>query len=152
MALALSLPCAPNASAQMLFGGHLAHAADAFDGTMGVGVRAGFGIPALPVEVLAGVVYFFPSCSAACGFQGLSVDGNLALPFALLAPYVTGGWVLRRFDPAGEEDAETFSGVHLGVGISGGLAGAKVFGEARYEFVDAPEKQLVLRAGFLIGG
>jgi len=151
-ALVLALVCAPGLSAQLLYGGHLVHAEDAFGGATGVGGRVGFGIPAFPIEVLAGAEYFFPGCSSACGFQGLSVDGNFALPFPILAPYATGGWVLRRFDPVGEADAETSSGLHLGVGISGGLAGAKVFGEARYEFMDAPEKQFVLRAGFLIGG
>jgi hypothetical protein len=150
--VALALVGAPSASAQLLYGGHLAHATDAFGGTTGVGARVGLGLPALPIQLLAGVEYYFPGCSGACGFQGLSVDGNVSLPFPFLAPYATGGWVLRRYDPPDEVEAETFSGVHLGVGIGAGIAGARVFGEARYEFVEAPERQLVLRAGFIIGG
>jgi hypothetical protein len=148
----LFLLYAPSTSAQLLYGGHLAHAADTFGGTTGVGGRLGFGVPVFSVEVLASAEYFFSGCSAACGLQGLSLDGNLALPFPLLAPYATGGWVVRRYDPAGDVDAETVSGIHLGVGISGGFAGAKLFGEARYEFVDAPERQFVLRVGLLLGG
>jgi hypothetical protein len=150
----VALVCVPasHVSAQVRYGAHLAHAADALGGTTGVGARIGFGLPAVPVEVLAGVEYFFPDCAGACGFQGLTLDGNLSLPFALLGPYATGGWVLRRFDPEGEADAETVSGLHLGAGVSAGLAGARVFGEARYEFVDAPDGQLVFRAGIVIGG
>jgi hypothetical protein len=151
-ALAVTLSVPAVGSAQVLYGAHLAHATDALGGTTGVGARIGIGLPLLPAEALAGVEYFFTGCSTACGFQGFSVDANVWLPFSFLSPYLTGGWVLRRYDPPGEADANSTSGLHIGAGFSGGLAGMRAFGEARYEMVDAPDGQFVLRAGLLIGG
>jgi hypothetical protein len=150
--LAIALAAAPPASGQLLYSGHIAHATDALGGTTGLGGRVGVGLPLLPAELLAGVEYYFTGCSTACGFQGLSVDANAWLPFSLLTPYATGGWVVRRYDAPGPTDAESDSGIHLGAGISGGLAGMRLFGEGRYEFLDVPEGQFVFRAGFVIGG
>jgi len=148
------LAWAPPAEAQVRYGGHFARAQDAFGGTGGIGARVGLGLPLLPVEVFASGEYFFPACAAVggCGLAGVSLDANLRLPMVFLSPYATGGWVLRRLDPGGGGETVTESGLHLGIGAGAGVPGARVFGEARYEFIKVPSRQLVLRLGILVGG
>ena len=143
-----------SAEAQLRYGGHFARAQDAFGGTGGIGARVGLGLPLLPVEGFASGEYFFPACAAVggCALSGVSLDMNVRLPVVLLSPYATGGWVLRRLDPGGGGDTLIESGLHLGLGAGAGVPGARVFGEARYEFIKVPSRQLVLRLGILVGG
>ena len=143
-----------SAEAQLRYGGHFARAQDAFGGTGGIGARVGLGLPLLPVEGFASGEYFFPACAAVggCALSGVSLDMNVRLPMVLLSPYATGGWVLRRLDPGGGGDTLIESGLHLGLGVGAGVPGARVFGEARYEFIKVPSRQLVLRLGILVGG
>jgi len=156
----LLLPPSP-ARAQFSYGGHLVEARDAFGGARGLGARAGVSVPLLPVRAYGSAEYFRPDCGPLerCGFSGVSLDLNYAiLPLPLVSPYLTGGLVMRRVDPApadasgeGGEGAFTDRGMHLGVGMTAGVSGFRLFGEARYEFVQAPERQFVVRIGLLLG-
>jgi len=161
--LGLALPLMPPApaGAQLSYGGHVVEARDAFGGARGLGARVGVSVPLLPLRAYGTAEYFRPDCGPLdrCGLSGVSLDVNYAiLPIPLLSPYLTGGVVARRVHPgpaaadlSGDGEAFSDRGVHLGVGITAGAAGFRLFGEARYEFVRAPERQVVMRIGLLLG-
>ena len=139
-------------AAQLRLGGHLVTAHDAFDGTLGIGVRAGLDPPVLPFELMASGEYFFPDCPpgvTGCGLYGLTVDANFRIVFPLVRPYLQAGLAYRNVDPAAPNEDESVIGPALGAGVDVGLSGIRIFGEGRYEFVDAPEKQFVWRLGAL---
>ncbi len=95
--------------------------------------------------------YFFPDCPAEdtnCGLYGLTLDANFRLPFPLVRPYITGGLAYRNISSVSSSD-ETVAGLALGAGLDVALGGIRAFGETRYEFVDAPEKQFLWRIGLL---
>jgi hypothetical protein len=140
--------------AQVRYGGHYVQVQESFGGSGGVGLRAGVAVPLLPVEAYAGGEYFFPACSGigGCGLSGLTLDVNVSLPSPFLAPYATGGWALRRLNPGAAAETFTRSGVSLGAGVGAGLPGARFFGEIRYEFIQIPSRQFVLRFGLMMGG
>lgn len=151
-AASLGTMAASGAEAQLVFGGHVVSAADAFGGTYGAGLRAGLDLPALPFDLMASGEYFFPDCPPAlddCGLRGVTLDANFRMVFPLVRPYLTGGLARRRTVEDDAEDAST--GIALGAGVDVALGGVRAFGEARYEFVDAPEKQVVWRLGLLFG-
>jgi len=153
--LLLALVILPTSgAAQISYGGHLVQAQDAFGGAGGVGARVGVGLPLFPVTGFVSAEYFFPDCGAAsgCGLSGVSLDLNYTLlPLPVVTPYLTGGVVARRIDLGGASEARSETGLHAGAGVSAGVPGMRVFGEARYEFVQAPERQFVLRLGVLLG-
>lgn len=141
-----------SAAAQFHLGGHLVTAQDAFDGTLGMGVRAGIDPPVLPFELMASGEYFFADCppgESGCGLYGLTVDANFRLVFPVVTPYIQAGLAYRNIDPAAPNEDESVTGPALGAGVDVGLSGIRIFGEGRYEFVDAPEKQFVWRLGAL---
>jgi len=138
------------AAAQVSYGVHVVEARDAFEGARGIGARVGVKVPFLPVSAFATGEYFRPDCGPAsgCGLSGVSLDLNYALiPMLPVSPYLTGGYTRRRFDPGAGGEVSTPEGIHVGAGLAAGLAGYGVFGEARYEFVAAPERQIVVRVG-----
>jgi hypothetical protein len=143
------LAVAPGRSdAQLIAGVHLAQANDAFAGSFGLGARAGVDVPILPVQVVGVGEYFFPDCGAGdCGLKGASLEANVALPLPILAPYVSLGWAWRELDPVTEDPSVNDSGPTVGLGTRLGLGSLAPFFEARYEFVEAPEEQFLLRFG-----
>jgi hypothetical protein len=146
----LLLLSAPPASAQVFWGAHLAKANTSFGGTKGAGLRAGLTLPLIPVEVVGSGEYFFPDCPpgfGGCALKGAALDANLRLPFPVLQPYATGGKVWRAFTPGAGAAETRLSGNSMGAGLNLSLGKARLFGEARYEFVDVPESQVMFRVG-----
>lgn len=140
------------ASAQINWGAHVAHAADVFGGTYGVGLRLGIDLPALPFDLLGSGEFYFPDCPSGqggCGFKGLALDANFRMVFPVIRPYVAAGLAYRSYSPGGDGADDNGTGPALGVGADVSLAGVRVFGETRYEFVGAPENEFVWRLGLL---
>ena len=139
-------------SAQLRVGGHFVHAAESFGGASGVGLRAGVAIPLLPLDVMASWARFSPECPPGepdCGLTGLTLDANFRIPVPLVRPYLSGGIAYRSLDPVDPGDDGGVLGPGLGAGAEVALARLRLFGEARYEWVDAPEDQLLWRLGVL---
>lgn len=153
LVLLLGAGAAP-AAGQVSLGVHGVSATDAFGGTRGVGARVGFSLPLFPVDVLATAETFFPDCGDLdCSLRGISIDASMdLLPLPVVRPYVTGGFTVRRFDSDLGEGSRDVSGLNVGAGVSVGLSGLRLFGEGRYEFVSAPERQTIFRLGVLFGG
>ena len=160
MFLALfALVPADHAEGQLYFGGHIAYATgadtdavdldpvfDGLDGAVGVGGRIGWDLPVLPVDILAAGEYFFPDCGAEdCAMYGGTLEALVRLPIPLVRPYALGGLVWRSWD-AGDEDGSS-TGFDAGLGIDLHLLAVRVFLDARYEFLDDPQEQWVLRLG-----
>ena len=151
LAVAL-LPVA--ATAQVFWGAHAVHAADAFGGATGAGVRAGVDLPVLPFDLVGSAEYFFPDCPndrSDCGLHGLTLDANLRMVIPLVRPYAVAGLAHRRISPGGDLPDEESTGLALGAGVDVALGGVRIFGEGRYEFLNAPEKQFFYRLGVLFG-
>ena len=134
--------------AQIVGGVFGAYAQDAHDGTAGVGAQLGLDIPILPVDVYGSGTWFFPGCDG-CDLRGWSVGVTLRpFPFPLARPYVVGGLTSRDLeDTAG--GVVNSSGAFAGVGLDVALVGFRLFAEGRYEFLDGPLEQAVVRAGLL---
>jgi hypothetical protein len=141
-------------SGQVSLGVHGVSATDAFGGTQGVGGRLAFSLPLLPVDFMASAETFFPDCGDLdCSLRGVSLDASMdLLPLPVVRPYVTGGFTIRRFDTGLGEGTREARGLNAGAGVNVGLAGLRLFGEGRYEFFRAPERQTVFRLGILFGG
>ena len=140
------------ADAQLRVGGHLVKAADTFDGSYGLGLRAGIDFPLLPFDLMASGEYFFPNCppeDSDCGLYELTLDANFRLLFPLVRPYISAGLAYRNISPMQIGADETVAGLGLGLGVDVELAGVRLFGESRYEFLNAPEKQFLWRLGAL---
>jgi hypothetical protein len=148
LALACLLPATPLAG-QVVWGVHATRANEFGGGSWGGGVQLGLDVPVLPVSVLAAADYLFPDCGAAgdCSFWGGSLDANLALPFPVVHPYATGGVVYRHFDTGDDAEATGTSGLALGLGVQVSLLALRAYVEGRYEFVNAPDDQVVWRIG-----
>jgi len=137
---------APEASAQLNPGIHVARATDAFGGTNGIGGSVELSFPLFPIDLFVAGEYFFPDCGTAddCSFMGGSADLHLSLPIPVLTPYATGGLVYRRTDVGTGASAQTGFGGGVGVHLGALVIGA--YAEVRYEVVD-PDNQLVVRVG-----
>ena len=151
--LLLGVP-ATQASGQLSLGVHGVSATDAFGGTQGAGGRVAFSLPLLPVDFMVTAETFFPDCGDLdCSLRGVSLDASMdLLPLPVVRPYVTGGFTVRRFDTGLGEGTREARGLNAGAGVNVGLAGLRLFGEGRYEFFSAPERQTVVRLGVLFGG
>lgn len=152
--LCLTLLPSPT-SAQLRIGVHAAQAMDVLDGALGGGARLGIEVPVLPFDLFATAEYFRPDCLEGfdgCGFRGGSIEANFRMVVPLVRPYLTGGIAYREFNPGGNADSVTDTGITVGAGVDIGLGRARLFGEGRYEFLKAPERQVVVRIGLLLGG
>jgi len=152
LAVGAVLPVA--ATAQVSWGAHAVRAADAFGGATGAGVRAGVTLPVLPFDLIGSAEYFFPDCGndqSDCGLHGLTLDANVRMVLPVLRPYGLAGLAYRKVSPGGDAPDEESTGLALGAGVDLALGGLRLFGEGRYEFLDAPEKQFLLRLGIMFG-
>jgi hypothetical protein len=74
-------------------------------------------------------------------------------PLPIVSPYLTGGVVRRRFDSGGENvpggTVTNVEGISVGAGVSVGVPGVGFFLEGRYEFMDDPYDQFVIRLGVM---
>jgi hypothetical protein len=151
----VSLAQPEEGSAQIRVGLHAVQAMDVLDGTTGVGARVGIQTPVLPFDLFATGEYFLPDCppgNDGCGLRGASIEANFRMMVPLVRPYLTGGIAYREFTPGGGESRVSDTGVALGAGVDIGLGRARLFGEGRYEFLKAPDRQMVVRIGLIIGG
>ena len=146
------------ASAQASFGAYGVRVAETIDGAgdaRGVGVRARLSLPLFPLKIYGAAERVFPDCPED-GCSVWAAEAGLALtvfPFPIMSPYLTGGLVRRRYDSGIENAAEgqvtTVEGISAGAGISAGIPGISFFLEGRYEFMDEPFDQFVLRLGVM---
>jgi hypothetical protein len=132
------------ATAQVGFGAHYARAADAFNGTTGIGARLTLSAPLVPVSGAANAEYFFTDCDE-CGLSGATFEANFHLPLPFLRPWAGVGYAIRRVEVAGVTN--TRKGYTAGVGAELSFLRIKPFVELRYEFIDAPEHQVFTRIG-----
>jgi hypothetical protein len=152
LAVAALLPGA--ATAQVYWGAHAVHAADAFGGATGAGVRAGVDLPVLPFDLIGSAEYFFPDCGndqSDCSLHGLTLDANLRMVIPVVRPYAVAGLSHRRASAGDDAPDQESTGLALGAGVDVALGGVRLFGEGRYEFLDAPERQFLWRLGVLFG-
>jgi hypothetical protein len=104
--------------------------------------------------VIGSAEYFFPECGNSqsdCGLHGLTLDANLRMVIPLLRPYGVVGLSHRRLSPGGDLLEKESTGLAVGGGVDVALGGIRLFGEGRYEFLDAPERQILWRLGILFG-
>jgi opacity protein-like surface antigen len=154
---ALALPTAAEAQLDLLDAGiHGAYATETADGSAGIGGFLALDLPMAPLSIRAAGERFFPDCGAdvdgveleGCAFWGFSLDANLdVLPLPVVSPYLSAGFVYRYLDPSDIVAGEEETGVAVGAGASFELGGLGAFAEARYEFIELPEEQFVVRAG-----
>ncbi len=151
LALSLSLLLAfipGTASAQFFLGGHAAYT-DYQDGGLGGGIRAGWDLPVLPIDVLGVVEWFSPSCQEGndgCSLWGGSLDVNARLPIPIVRPYLTGGWSFREFGLGGDGGDVSKNGLNLGGGLDVNL-GIRIFADGRYEWLGEGYDGVVVRLG-----
>jgi hypothetical protein len=69
----------------------------------------------------------------------------------VIRPYIQGGLAHRQISPGGDAAEEDSTGLAVGAGADLDLGRIRIFGEGRYEFLDAPEKQVVTRIGLMFG-
>jgi hypothetical protein len=148
LAVATLALAVPGATAQLSVGVHLARASDVFHGANGGGASVEFDAPLLPLGVMVAGDYFRPDCGpvSGCSFMGASADAHFRLPFPLLQPYALAGGVIRRVKTGDGVDAESNSGIAVGVGVDLRVLVLGAYGEARYEFVQ-PDHELLFRLG-----
>jgi hypothetical protein len=139
-----TLGAAP-AAAQLGVGAHVVRAADAFGGATGGGVRLTLSAPLVPVSGAVNAEYFFPDCTGDCGLAGITFEANFQLPLPFIKPWGGVGYAIRRHQAGDATTSHT--GYTAGAGIEIAISRIRPFLEARYEFVDAPEHQLITRIG-----
>ena len=141
----------PERAHAQFFGGVFgAWAQDSFEGTTGAGAEIGYDLPVLPVDVFGAGTWFFPDCEG-CELSGWSLGVNVRIPFPLIRPYVTGGMAWRNQEgQANAAVVEDNSGAFAGAGVDLAFAGVRLFGEARYEWLDGPQEQAIVRLGIMI--
>lgn len=128
-------------AAQLRLGGQISYANDVLGGTVGVGPRAEFGIPAFPVRLAASGDYFFPNCNQ-CRYWEANVNALVSLPL-LPVPffrYVGGGWHLQSIKANPFEDATRARGFNAVAGLGSDNTSVEV----RYEIVKDVDNQFVL--------
>jgi hypothetical protein len=111
-------------------------------------------LPVFPFDLIGSAEYFFPECDidqSDCGLHGLTLDANLRMVIPLLRPYGVVGLSHRRVSAGGDVPEEESTGLALGAGVDIAIGGLRLFGEGRYEFLDAPERQFIWRLGILFG-
>src|SRR5687768_12329759 len=101
------------AAAQVGFGAHYARAADAFDGSTGLGARITLSVPLVPASAAANAEYFFPDCDG-CSLSGATFEANFHMPLPFLRPWAGVGYAIRRVEVAGVSN--TRNGYTAGIG------------------------------------
>ena len=142
-AVLLGAPAA--GTAQLAFGVHAPMATsigggdDLMGASFGVGGRVGLQLPLFPLAFWGTVDYMFPGGDDT-SYQNFALDVDFSLPIPVLAPYVTGGYLARRFDDS--VNSETRSAWTAGAGVRFNFV-LSAYLEARREFVGGDDDALV---------
>ena len=128
-------------SAQVRLGGQISYARDVLGGTVGVGPRVDFGIPAFPVRLAASGDYFFPNCNQ-CRYWEANVNALVSLPLLPIPffRYVGGGWHLQSIKANPFDDATRARGFNAVAGLGSDNTSIEI----RYEIVKDVDNQFVL--------
>lgn len=128
-------------AAQVRLGGQISYANDVLGGTIGIGPRAEFGVPAFPVRLAASADWFFPNCHQ-CRYWETNVNALVSLPLLPIPffRYVGGGWHLQSIRANPFEDATRSRGFNA----VGGLGSGNTSVEVRYEIVKDIDNQFVV--------
>ncbi len=123
-------------------------------GTFGLGARAAFQPPALPIGGLVQGVYYFTD-AADHDYLTYSLAAQYRISTPLVSPYALGGWQWRRTSMGGTSDTE--SGAMFGLGVQLNL-GVSLFLEGIYEFneeltvpPDFDNDPIVIKGGIMFG-
>lgn len=129
------------ASAQLRAGGQLSFANDVLGGTIGVGPRVEFGVPAFPVRLAASADWFFPNCNQ-CRYWETNVNALVSLPLLPIPffRYVGGGWHLQSIRANPFEDPTQTRGFNA----VGGMRSESTVIEVRYEILEDIKNQFVV--------
>jgi hypothetical protein len=127
------------ASAQLRAGGQLSFATDVFGGTVGIGPRVEFGVPAFPVRLAASGDYFFPDCDQCRYWEG-NVNVLVSLPLLPIPffRYVGGGWHMQNVKVSAFEETRAH-----GYNAVAGLGSGRTNVEVRYEILEDIDDQFV---------
>lgn len=124
------------------------------NGTFGLGARAAFQPPLLPVGALAEATYYFPEGDD-FSYLTYGLAAQLRLPTPMISPYAIAGWQWRRSEAMGVSNTE--SGAVLGVGVQLNVA-VSLFLEGSFEFneeitgsPDFDNNPIVIKAGLMFG-
>lgn len=120
------------------------------DGTIGIGARAGIGVPLMGLNLLGTFDVFFPDCgSDDCEYQAATVNLLYGPPVSvLLKPYFgVGGVVINTEGGSALLRDMSDWGVNLLCGIKFGGGGLTPFVEGKYQVMKDFEDQMVLSAG-----
>jgi hypothetical protein len=128
------------ASAQLRAGGQLSLATDVFGGTIGIGPRVEFGLPAFPVRLAASGDYFFPDCNQCRYWEG-NVNVLVSLPLMPIPffRYFGGGWHLQSVKASQFEEPTRTRGFNAAVGLNTDNTTIEV----RYEILEDIKDQFV---------
>ena len=128
------------ASAQLRAAGQASFANDVLGGTIGVGPRAEFGVPAFPVRLAASADYFFPSCNQ-CRYWEANVNALVALPLLPIPffRYFGGGFHLQSIKANPFDEATRARGINAVAGLRADNTNIEV----RYEILDDIPNQFV---------
>lgn len=139
IAAAASAP-AP-AAAQVRAGGQVSFANDVLGGTIGVGPRAEFGVPAFPVRLAASADWFFPNCNQ-CRYWEMNVNALVSIPLLPIPffRYLGGGWHLQSIKANPFDDPTRTRGFNA----VGGMRSENTVIEVRYEILENIKNQFVL--------
>ena len=149
---ALVFLASDKAAAQASFGAYGVRVSESVNGATaaeGIGVRAAVSFPVFPLEAYAVAEKVFLDCpTSGCSLWALEAGLNLSLlTVPTVKPYLTAGVVRRHYEVT--SDGTSLEGISFGAGASAGLPGIRFFLEGRYEFMDDPYDQFVLRLGVM---
>ncbi len=135
-------------SGQLRAGPQLSFASEVFGGTVGVGPRLEFGVPAIPVRLAASADYFLPTNCRGCRYWEGNVNLLISLPIMPIPflRYVGGGWHMQSVRAGTAASTMTARGFNA----VGGIGSDNTTVEFRYEFVKDVQDQYVLSFAILL--
>jgi hypothetical protein len=123
-------------------------------GTWGLGARAAFNAPALPIGLVGQGNYYFTDVDDH-SYMTYSLAAQFRLSTPVISPYALAGWQWRRSSTGGA--STTDNGAMIGVGLQLHL-GVTIFLEGNYEFneefpslPDFDNNPVVIKGGIMIG-
>ncbi len=123
-------------------------------GTFGLGARAAFQPPVLPIGVVAQGVYYFTD-AADYDYLTYSLAAQYRISTPLVSPYALGGWQWRRTSTGGTSNTENGAmfglGVQLNLGVSLFLEGVYEFNDELTGVPDFDTDPIVIKGGIMFG-